>query len=209
MCSTRPEQCVSHLCSIQEARGSMQAVTAPMVSRERTTGSGWSSSAWTTSRMSQYLEEGEGQQSRWTRSSRLVCYVSPWWQQQQQADLHPGGTLLFQQGWHKVVKSRHWEGATAVCCVQYIPVEAVRFNIIVMILFTSVIVVIPIIILKILVLIFITSSVLSWTSAGSSTASLCGFLPTHWWCWWPADRKNAQKNITSSCNGVSIKCEEQ
>lgn len=44
-----------YLCSIQEARGSTQAVTAPMVKHAWTTGSGWKSTAWTISRTSVYL----------------------------------------------------------------------------------------------------------------------------------------------------------
>lgn len=44
-----------HLCSMKEARGSTQAVTAPMAKRARAAGSGWESTAWTTSRTSVYL----------------------------------------------------------------------------------------------------------------------------------------------------------
>lgn len=46
-----------HLCSMKEARGSTQAVTAPMVKPAWTEGSGWKSTAWTTSRTSVYLNK--------------------------------------------------------------------------------------------------------------------------------------------------------
>lgn len=54
---------IVHLCSMQEARGSTQAVTAPMVKQAWTTGSGWKSTAWTTSRTSVYLYGEERSES--------------------------------------------------------------------------------------------------------------------------------------------------
>lgn len=42
---------------MKEARGSTQAVTAPMAKRAATPGSGWKSTAWTTSRTSVYLNK--------------------------------------------------------------------------------------------------------------------------------------------------------
>lgn len=48
-----------HQCSIQDASGFTQAVTAPTAKRARTAASGWNSTAWTTSRTSVYLNEGK------------------------------------------------------------------------------------------------------------------------------------------------------